>query len=144
MKNFGKERVLCCQNCKQVLQSTNGWAPSKMHLCYAFLYIVATPQLHHAVPGMLPPQGMPVHSHTLSRLLLGYYSDCISLAASAAAATSLYDIPEMLQPLWLQRANETVEDWPVKFSALVENLQQHGFCSPSPTRQIFSINKNSC
>ena len=37
----------------------------------------------------------------------------------------------MLKPLWLQTANKT-EGWPVTFSALLEKLQQHGFCALKP------------
>ena len=64
-------------------------------------------------------------------ILQGYYSDCIPLSGSAAAARPLFDILEMLEPLWLQSANKT-EDWPVKFSALLDKLQQHGFCTLKP------------
>ena len=38
----------------------------------------------------------------------------------------------MLEPLWLQSSNKTVEGWPVKFSALLEKLQQHSFCPLMP------------
>ena len=40
---------------------------------------------------------------------------------------------EMSEPLWLQTANKT-EGWPVKFSALLDKLQQHGFCALKPDK----------
>ena len=36
---------------------------------------------------------------------------------------------QILEFLWQQSANKTVKDWPVKFCALLEKLQQHSFCS---------------
>ena len=39
----------------------------------------------------------------------------------------------MLEPQWLQIANMT-EHWPVKFSALLVKLQQHGFCTLKPDK----------
>ena len=80
-----------------------------------------------------------------------YHSSCFFplLEPVAAAARPLDDILEMLKPLWLQSTNKTVEEWEVKFSALLETLQQHGLFTLMPrprhclTRQICSINKNS-
>ena len=54
---------------------------------------------------------------------------------SAVAARPLYDILEMLEPLWQEIANKT-EDWPLKFSALLDKLQPHGFCSLKPGETI--------
>ena len=64
-------------------------------------------------------------------ILRAYYSDHIPLSGPAVAARPLYDILEMLEPLWPQIANKT-EDWPLKFSALLDKLQQHGFCALKP------------
>ena len=39
-------------------------------------------------------------------ILCKYYSDSIPLSGPAAAARPLYNILEMLEPLWQQSANE--------------------------------------
>ena len=84
--------------------------------------------LHHAVPEMVPPQ--ECIPERFQEILLANYSDSISLSGPTAAARPLYYILELIEPssLWPQIANKT-EDWPVKFSALLDKLQHHGFCS---------------
>ena len=53
----------------------------------------------------------------------------------------------MLEPLWQQSVNKT-EGWPVKFSALLDKLQQSGFCALKPdetnlfNQQEFLSNSN--
>ena len=103
---------------------------AKCNLCDTFLCIVATPQF--CITQYLecsPP--MEFIRERFQEILLAYYSDSIPLSGSAAASRPLYYILEILEPLWLQVANKT-EDWPVKFSALLYKLQQHGFCALKP------------
>ena len=78
---------------------------------------------------MLPPKEcIPQRSQEILR---AYYSDGIPLSGPAAPARPLYYILEMLKPLWQQTAKNS-EGWPEKFSALLDKLQQHGFCALKP------------
>ena len=63
--------------------------------------------LHHSVPGMLPPK--ECIPERFQGFLRAYYSDPIPVLEPAARP--LHDILEMLEPLWPQSANKTVEDW---------------------------------
>ena len=71
----------------------------------------------------VPMDGPPARRKTMPYLLFRSYT----LSQPVASTRPLYDILEILKPLWPQSANKTVEDWPTKFSALLEKLQQHGF-----------------
>ena len=106
---------------------------AKCNLCDTFLCIVVTPQFC-ITPSLecFPPKkctgGIP---ERFQEILRAYYSDSIPLSEPAAAARPLYDILEMLEPLWPQIAHKA-EDWSLKFSALLDKLQQHGFCALKP------------
>ena len=97
---------------------------TKCSSCYTFLYIVARPQfcITQCLECLCPKECIP---KLFQDFLQVHYSDSIPLSAPAAAA----------RPLWQQSSestNETVEDWPVRLSALVEKLQQPGYFSLRP------------
>ena len=116
----------------------------KCCLCYTFLYIVATPKfcitrgdasvLHHSVPGMhwnAPPQRNAFQNapnNFCERAIQIVSPSTLVKGSSCCQILLLYsrDVLTFVSP------NKTVEDWPSKFSALVEQLQQHGFCTQMP------------
>ena len=105
-------------------------------LRHTFLYNVSTPQF--CITQCFPPNDCI--RERFQDFLRGHYSDGIPLSGPAAAGRPLYDILELFEPLWpqsgppRQTSNKTVEgsSWPVKFSAFLEKLQQHGFCALMP------------
>ena len=79
---------------------------AKCSLCDTFLCIVATPQfcITQCLECFPPKECIP---ERFQEILRAYYSDRIPLSGPAAAARPLYDILEMLEPLWPQIASKT-------------------------------------
>ena len=100
--------------------------PKQKGLCDTFLCIMATPQfcITQCLECFPPKKCIPERFQEIMR---AYYSIRIPLPGPAAAARPLYNILVMLEPLWPQIANKTENwrHWPVKFSALLDKLQQH-------------------
>ena len=103
---------------------------AKCSLCDTVLCIVVTPQfcITQCLECFPPKECIP---QRFQEILRAYYSDRIPLSEPAAAARPLYDVLEMLEPLWPQIAHKAA-DWSLKFSALLDKLVQHGFCALKP------------
>ena len=115
-------------NCEQAFRRIDGWAPRKMQSMRLWRRLSsASPSAWNVFP--------PRNEFPNNTFCEGSFQ--IVSCQPAAAARPLYDVLEM-------------EDWPEKFSALVEKLQQHGVCALRPdepetnlfNQQKFLLNSN--